>query len=448
MFKYSTLIANALTAQSKIVTFKPNSVFAGLELASTEQELNVVTAAIANKITSNVALLRNKILPVMNEFTEAIKIKHAETKMVDPYANYLVEEVSVPEVVNELVDAGFLFPKRPAKELPIAAISIPTPKLEDIKGYFTHPINSINIYIKPIMDKYSNDDLISIWEKYLSNVSKTNNSVASIVYTPELKLNELIALYTVIVNIRESKPTTIPIEDASYTNIMTMFMHEVLNAIAIAVSNIEMYKNSGKLVLAINKFDNDSGIVISVLKELYDTYISEGYTVDSLFGLTLVEKDFSDYSIFTINSIRIKADNYVQEWNKRIKLDKIANIPAELERQKVVYVLTLNTLYDDMIPGDLTEYLACDKINANRKLEEYFKSIPGSELYNVDEISRYIISNIVFAKTNFKEFTAAMYEYMRLESTVDANEAASFAVLDLVMNYLLEQVTLVTGRIN
>jgi hypothetical protein len=446
MFKYSTLIADAITAQSKIVTFKPNSIFAALELVNSEEELNAITAAIANKITNNIALLRNKIIPVMNEFIEVVKIKLAETKIADPYSNYNIIELSVPEVVDELRDAKILLTKRQAKELPIAAISIPTPKIEDIKGYFKHSINSINIYIKSIIDKYTNDDLILIWEKYLSNVSKTNNNIASIVYSPELKLNELIALYTVVNNIKEEKPVTVPIEDNNYKNIMTMFMHEILNAIAIAVNNIEMYKNTSKLVLDINS--NNSGITITVLKELYSTYISEGYSVDSLFGLIQVEKDFSDYSIYTINSIRVKADIYAQEWNKRIKLDKIARIPADIERQKVVYILTLNTLYDHIIPGDLTEYLAYDKINANRKLEEYFKTIPGSELYNIDEISRYILSNIVFAKTNFKEFTAAMYEYMKLHPGMDANEAASVAVLDLVMYYLLEQVELVTGRIN
>lgn len=447
-FKQSAVVAAALTKEGKILTFKPNSIFNALELSSySEQELNPITAAIANTVSANVVLLRNKILPVLNDFTEAIKLKHAETAMIDPYSKYNIIEVSVPDVVGELVAADIMFPKRPIKELPIAAITIPTPKAEEIRDYFKHPISSINIYMKQIIDQYTDDDLITIWERYLSNVSKTNTAISSMSYSGELKINELLALYTVITQIRENKNSTVVVDTDTYTNVMTMFMHEVLNSIAIAVSNLELFKSSERVV--INRGSNtEGGITVSVVKDLYNTFIGEGYSVDAIFGMCIVETDMYNVSIYTLSNLRTRASDYASEWNKRIKIDKIASMPAEFERLKTIYILSTKVLYEKIIPGDLTEFISSGERETTDRLMSYFKTIPGSALYDIDEMARFIIGDIVFAKTNFKQFTNAMFEYIKLNKSVTPNEAASFAVVDLVMNYLLEQVQVVNGRIN
>ena len=60
-------IAQALTTKGQIISFKPGSILQALETFNSEEEFNSAINQISNKLNSELILILNKLLPLMNE---------------------------------------------------------------------------------------------------------------------------------------------------------------------------------------------------------------------------------------------------------------------------------------------------------------------------------------------------------------------------------------------
>lgn len=442
MNEFSLILAKELLAKGLMLQFKPNSVFASLTLPGTkERDVGYVANEISKVLNNELILIKNKIIPVSLDYVKAIQDKLSSFKPISELNKYNIVEVNIPGVISELMSNGTLQGKRMPSELPIASISIPTPSAETIRSFFKHSLNSVNVYVKEIADKYTESDLITVWERYLGNVSKSNNAIDSLGFNPLMILNDLILLYTAVANIKEERPNGVNVSDDTYKNIMAQFYFELLNYIAMAVDNYN-YMGSLKRVI----IDMKDQYTLVVHKDNYKLLLDEGYSVESLLGI-LVDNPSIKLEHMFIDSLKVNADKYKENWAKKAKLANVINLNNEIIRYKTVYSITLETLYNEIIPEDLKEFMAHDLASARKLVDEHLLHEKPSEVLDIQYIVNDIIGEIIFPKTNYKRFTGYMMEYKRLDTNLTPTDAASLACVDLIMDYLLQQVDIVNSPV-
>ncbi|MGE3593497.1 MAG: hypothetical protein AB7G52_13550, partial [Arcobacter sp.] len=201
------IIANELANKNKVITLKPGSIFEALEQpGSNEQELAVVCNAISSKLKNELVIIKEKMIPLMHDINKAITKKLLDHKEITEISKYNIIEFSIPSLVNELKDNGTITSKRSSLYLPVANISIPVPSKETIKSSFKHPNSAVNAYAQEVLNKYTEEDLILFWEKYLINVSRSNSNIDILSFNSLSKIEDIVLLYLAVGNIRNEKP--------------------------------------------------------------------------------------------------------------------------------------------------------------------------------------------------------------------------------------------------
>ena len=141
-----------------------------------------------------------------------------------------------------------------------------------------------------------------------------------------------------------------------------------------------------------------------------------------------------------VNDILLNKSEYIKAWEKKIRLDTIATKLESTNSYKLVYDIGLKKLLGE-IGEDVGKYIPYtddDNLIATRA---YLAGLKTSDLLNVDYVTMEIVGEILLPNTNFYAFTENMLEYSKLDSTLSSQEAASLATLDIIINYLMDQVT-------
>ncbi len=433
------IIANELANKNKVITLKPGSIFEALEQpGSNEQELAVVCNAISSKLKNELVIIKEKMIPLMHDINKAITKKLLDHKEITEISKYNIIEFSIPSLVNELKDNGTITSKRSSLYLPVANISIPVPSKETIKSSFKHPNSAVNAYAQEVLNKYTEEDLILFWEKYLINVSRSNSNIDILSFNSLSKIEDIVLLYLAVGNIRNEKPAGVRVEDSAYNKVMNQFYSEIINYMAMALETLRINRSLKKVIIDIK--DQYTIIVDSVLLQ---DLIDENYSPELLLGM-LVSGNINTTDML-YNNIKTNADKYLKAWNNKVKIDRIASKQNEGKKYRTVYDIMVDVIFDEIIPNDLKEIVCVTKEQAKLIMKEKLENEPLSEIISVDYMSREIVAHILFPNTNFHLFTDYMLEYSKLDNTLTPSEAASFASLDLVLDYLLQQVT--TGDI-
>ena len=428
------IIAKELAAKNKIVTFNQGSIFESLSSSiATPEDLNAVCKAISGKLVNEVTLIKTKMIPFMVNVVAVIDSKIKKYQPDSEAAKYKIEEFDVPAIVNELKNRNEVTLKRPVREYGIAVLSIPTPT-ENIKELFTqeHPI--LNSLGQQVVNKYSDEYLTNLWDKYLSNISKSNINLNKLPFNLLLSMDDLVLLYLLVVNLKDNKPSGVPSSDSVYKDIMNHFYLEILNYFAMALDTLETYRRLNRLVI-----DIKDKYTIVVDKKVLNEVVDSSFNVEILLGM-LVRGNLSASEMLYPNII-VNADKFRAEWNNLVKLDRMSIKQKESSMFGTLYHLVLKDVYEKMIPKDLEEFVVYDLVKATDVLEYKLSILPLSDITNTNYMAREIVAHMVFPTSNFHKFTDYMIEYSKLDDSLTQTEAAGFAVIDILLDYLTGQLT-------
>lgn len=428
------IIAKELAAKNKIVTFNQGSIFESLSSSiATPEDLNAVCKAISGKLVNEVTLIKTKMIPFMVNVVAVIDSKIKKYQPDSEAAKYKIEEFDVPAIVNELKNRNEVTLKRPVREYGIAVLSIPTPT-ENIKELFTqeHPI--LNSLGQQVVNKYSDEYLTNLWDKYLSNISKSNINLNKLPFNLLLSMDDLVLLYLLVVNLKDNKPSGVPSSDSVYKDIMNHFYLEILNYFAMALDTLETYRRLNRLVI-----DIKDKYTIVVDKKVLNEVIDSSFNVEILLGM-LVRGNLSASEMLYPNIV-VNADKFRAEWNNLVKLDRMSVKQKESSMFGTLYHLVLKDVYEKMIPKDLEEFVVYDLVKATEVLEYKLSILPLSDITNTNYMAREIVAHMVFPTSNFHKFTDYMIEYSKLDDSLTQTEAAGFAVIDILLDYLTGQLT-------
>lgn len=428
-------IASSLSSAGKLIVFEPNSVLNYVETFNSKDTLNTVTNQIVNKINNELILIKNKLLPFMNEIAKLCSDKIEKMEDTTVISKYLIKTIDVPELIKEMKSIGILDDKTEPVKLGVNSISIAVPDLEEIRNYFVSKDTKISHYIDTILATKKDEELTVLWEKYLSNVSDSNLNFEALYRNPIMQIEDIILLYSLVQNIRDEKPKGCSVRDDIYLTVMQVYSKEIKNLMAIAYENFTNDRKIGRLVLTLQ--DEFTTIVD---KELYDRFLDEGGTPETILGFCLDGK-FDLNSCF-YETIKSKQEEYVTKWNNKVKLEGFNSITASVNRYKALYNIVLKIVYDAYIPKDLNEDLTCDYYTANSYLNKILPTLSNDELLDHNYVSRVIVGDIMFSNTNFTKFATTMLSYMDINKTFTQQDAATFASFDIIVDYLISQIGL------
>ena len=291
-----------------------------------------------------------------------------------------------------------------------------------------------NTYASEIVSKYSDEELFKVWDKYLTNISKSNNELSSLSFNSILRMEEIVLLYILCINLKDKKPANVVSPDNVYNDVMSHLELELLNYLAIGLDTLATYRRLNRLVI-----DIKDKYTIVLDKVILDQIATESFNVEVILGM-LIRGNLSASEMLYPNIVA-NADKYLAEWSNLVKLDRMAVKQKEGAMFSTIYHLALKDLYENMIPGDLKEYAVYTFEEATEVLNEKLKVLPLSDLTNINYMAREIVAHLIFPTSNFHRFTDYMIEYSKLDSTLTQQDAAGFAVLDILLDYL-------TGQIN
>lgn len=425
------VIAGELAGNNKVIDFTPNSIFGMLDENPNVIDYNELAVKIAGKIGNEVNLFKNTLLPFLKDYREVVNKLLADRKSLSDIPNYQIKEVTVPTVFEIFKDKGILIESGRQVELPISNLIIPTPKSEEIKSFFKTEMLTMENAIDELLHNVTDAKLVSLWEKYLLNVSGTNDNIASITYKTDGDMNELALLFVLVGNLRTKIPENVSVSSEVYTKVMRDFYNKLINDISIVMKRYNQFGNGNKLVLALH------GKVVYVHSGLYRKFIVDN-TAEVIMGM-LVSENITAKNHY-VNDILLNKSEYIKAWEKKIRLDTIATKLESTNSYKLVYDIGLKKLLGE-IGEDVGKYIPYtddDNLIATRA---YLAGLKTSDLLNVDYVTMEIVGEILLPNTNFYAFTENMLEYSKLDSTLSSQEAASLATLDIIINYLMDQVT-------
>jgi len=427
------IMATDLADKNKVVSFKQNSLFDALEFdRGNEKLLSELSKKISISVQNDLGLIKGKIIPLMQEYVAYLNDRVLNSKETSETSLFNVIENNIPDVVKEMQDKNIINPKRAVSELPVSQVNIPVPSKDVIRSVFKHKINSIAVYGNKIVSSYDDEALATLWEKYFSNISKSNASIDDLYYS-STGFNELVMVFLALSNLREERVAGVRVNESIYKEVVNKFYSEVLNYIAI---RIEKYSNEVKTNKLVNSFKNQYTVVVNA--DVYDVFLNNGGSPEVLFGLLLNKPN--NVTGLILKNIELRKDEYLSTWNKKVKVTRMNSKFGELKKYQAIYSISLRHLFDELLPDDLKELVSSDINQAETILADILKKEPIDEVMDTQYMAKEILEHILFPETNFKRFTSYMLEYQKLDNTITPKDAASFASLDMIMDYLLQQV--------
>ena len=423
-------LANQISARGHVIHFKNNSVFEALEAAGSDETMRTISQAFATKINNELILIKNKLRPFMNELIDSVKVKVDETSGNDGLAEYNVSIFVPSEVLTELKDKKIIMERRTPVSL-VEPLVIPSPSAEEVEKFFIHSDKVIDSGINTLRQKYGVNGMLAIWDKYFSNVSESNPNINSMGVNTLTKLDELLMVFVAADNLTSERPAGVGVSEEKYKELITNFYKEICNFLAITSEHMELIKKTKQLVI------NIQGSVILVDGDLYKEYLEEGGTPDALLGMIVSNKD--QLKDFLYSSVLDHKEELAQAWVDFVKMKTFTHIEMDVSRFKTIYSIVLRDTYLNNIPQDLAEILEVEYETANAKLEDMLHGATKDYVLDPGLVCRDIVGKIMFPNTNFQHYAEHISEYVKLNPSFTAQDGATFAAVEYVVDFMVEQ---------
>jgi len=423
------LIAEALANRNKLIEFKHNSVYSALEINPSSSNLSDVSVMIAGMVKNEIGKIRNLMIPVAKTFISKTEKVLSDSPLPNSLLEYKITERKIPEILQYLKDNGLLPNVARQIELPSAVLVIPEPK-GVIKDAIQFNNEVLNIMLKTILVQYTDEMLLNIWAKYLGNISSTNDNINRITLGDYNTLDDLIVLFAMVQKIKIDRPDGVSAPEGTYITVMDLLYSKISNALLSVIENFKSSTDLNKLVIKARPKE------LIVNGDLLDTFLVNN-TMDVLLGL-LLSGDAKDY--MDMSDISGGAEKYTGIWDHANKLEQLKRASQEVSRYKAAYDMVLTDIINN-IPEELHDDLTCLPRNSIEMLRLVIDRRAGDEVLNISKMSMEIVGKIVFGNSNFGRFTTYMMRYSELNTKLTPEEAATMATIDMVLDYLTDQFT-------
>lgn len=446
MTPFIYFINDKITEKNRQFNFKPESVLIPIHnknntIRVDDQEVSFFNI-IANKAIAEVNLFHSTITPIYKTYIDIVNKKISDSKTTSKLEAYRIVEVQnlfLEELVNE--NKGKFAPNDPIVGYEGLAGYIGKPESQDeIEEYFKYENNTLDSYLDDIRNKFSDYDYEKFWDKYvaqLGDISLFNNLTIDLLSSYE----DITLLYVISKNLMKEKPVWCTLSEDTYFGLVSKFYRNMTTIVGKFISYKKSVFNNDRLIY---KVDNVSNYVY-VDKTLYDKFLEEDGTPDTILGL-VISKDYElNRDTFKLSYLKSKQFNYTELYKNAMALDKMSILTDQASSYKAIYILMIEQLFKDNLPKDIIEEYKLDKNKVIKEATAILNNESIKNLLNVDKIALKIIGLTIFKDTNYYDFTHKMISYNKIllredpNKDISANELAVYAITEYVADYILNQ---------
>jgi len=428
--------AIALTNKKTVVKFADNSIFdiIGNEPNISDNAINQVADKITGPVMSELAYIRETLLPIMRDHINHVEDKWENSKTPPSSLGWqIVEDVELP-VMEYLLDNDIL-PKMTRRPITVnlSEFNIGSLDPDNILKLFQHRLTSVNAYMQDILNQYTAEELVLLAKRHLQEDVST--AMNDILYG-KIPMEQIVLIFIALSNIKDTSV------DQGYSkttiNIANVYYKEIVNTLVMQHEKRLKSIQNKRLVSYFEYNKSAKTCTVYVVSEVYQDFLDNSGTPEALFGWVLL-KDTPGVTAH-LDAIQEKQDMYVRVSERHFKMEDTLNRNNDHTRLKMIYPLSVKYLFNNLLPDDVLDEVDITVQEAVDSMNELLAR-PGMDINDTETVIRVFLSEYIFHNTNFGRFTTYMLEYQRLNPDLTPVEIASLAIVPMITDYVLQQVT-------
>jgi hypothetical protein len=432
------MLEKLLSNKNKELVFKSGSILENIN--STDKDAMVTDIdEIGSSYGKNVVVflntVRNEIVPAMDK-VENILLESIQNKNFTIQNTYNIIKLTLPSLFTNLEEYGGLNLVGNGA-LPLASVTLPTPKKEDIRNWFVTDSDDINYDLEEVLNRKSDDELVDLWEKYIYSFSADNMLLKDLNLFHYSKTEELMLIYAAVRNLSMKDPGEVSNLMAFKNSIVSIY--DFVKAIIKKYISLYNVSAETKLVHNIRIIDNYTNIY--VFDKAYEKFIEQSVNgVDSIIGYAIVTLR-TDTTMFsaTIEKVLEKEDEYYKANMRNIDMLKLKSNKDKIEGYVLTYRVHGSRIYKEVI-SELSSTVQEETFNSIYK-DLLIKTEEEHNELDVELFVRNLFGMIYPRLKKFLDITTQI-DTNGIESdlTMTPNEVILYATLELITSELMDQV--------
>ena len=431
-------LARLLTEQGKVVDFKDNSVFGLTTQANNIDNVNQIAKIIAGKVNNDLGMIRNMYIPFVTYFKDIVEEYIKQRGSIDSIKDYSIIEMDRPAIYDAFKAKGRFDNDLINTPLPVSSVTVKIPEGIKIRDMLKTGIPSYDIEMAIMAARYTDEDLLNIWEKFFYNISQDNAAVTDLSRNTQKYINDIVIVYALILNMIDNMPDTVTMDADAFKRVMYAYRDKIQFYLK---ETDRSYTNAIEQDRLIIKLDPKS---VMVNGTVYKKFLSEAEnTPEILFGMLVSDK--ITMASYYLNDIILRKQEYIMNWDAKAKRTAIAAGLEEYKHYILAYEMVIRKIMGNLetdvkIPNDIKTNITKTTLEVVDEFKAEFKTADIATLRDVFEVSRIITMKIMLSNTNAYRITNYINEYKRINPDITIQNAATFSSVDLILDYLLEQV--------
>lgn len=387
---------------------------------------------------AEVNLFKNTYNVTMYSFMDKVKAYLESNRTLSLDSKYSIMETGKPEILKLLSEQGYFKDATTYDDLGSADVIIPVP--EDIMSYLYAQETIFIGNLEDLKSKYSAETFASIWSEVLTNVSNRNDNIDSLLYGGVNKMDRVLILLSFVNYIIENGKVGEYILSAAQLNVIKTLKYNLFVSLKNASESFDKGSSMGLLITDISVLD--SGITnIYVDKDVYDKFLEEGGSVECLLGFFLTKFTSPSNNNNVYKEVLEDKSRLEAQYSSLLSSDKVKQSVQLNEKARLYYSIALSELYRDF--SDEVKSLYVPDVNiADGLLEEVLSTKNSNEQLNVENVTYDLFRKIAVMK-NYVKFMDSMSSISQSNPDLDSKQCASLAFVDLVLGFVLDQLSIV-----
>lgn len=444
------MISMLLSQKGKGINFKYGSAISRINTdeSSFNEDLGVITKLYLTEATIFMDEMRNVVSPTIKAISDLLT-ENFDKNRIDLKPKFNINIIGYVELFEHLKDEGKLnvvgngiLPKNLMIGFPLDEVE------DDMKSYFLTGDNELDNIVYPIINKYSNDELRSIWNKYMLDFSGMNTNLTELEFLHFRNSDNIVLIYMALKNIFDGKIKYTLNSDVLNKNIVTVedFIKTIINKYNQYISLVI----DKQLVINYNFEAENNRFEIFVSNEQYESYFeNEPFGVDAIVGFVIDSSKNEGDKSATYERIVSNGENFVNTYKNNYKVDELLNARKNLDARKAtVKILGYNYLTLIKTNFENNKLVKAD-LEKEAGFTDFLLSIDENDLDNTMKLATKIVS---YFNSEISEFIDIMEAQLKfLNGSSDENmtkEAALYAVIVRLINKLFEDVDLVDVKVD
>lgn len=186
---------------------------------------------------------------------------------------------------------------------------------------------------------------------------------------------------------------------------------------------------------------NTRQLDITIYEESFTKLAEGGGSIEVIFGYISSEGKID----VTVDKLIANLDKYVSNWRNTRSMYLVYLNNSKLDIFKQLVAQKFEESLNDLTEAEKTDgFSSVDYVETTKKLaKEYIDSLELSEIDNIDLIALELIARIRFRFSNAYFILKEMHEIMLMNDDIQPLEAALYATIKYVTDFLIEQVDVV-----